>query len=127
MAEFLEEGGGGAGGHADVCGVMHLRAGIRYSRGDACFVESGEVIQVVEASSSAYYCIYRVDITRGSYGIYTDTVYIYYDGYGKTPRILEDDIVTFYGRYDGLTSYTTVMGATVTLPCIYAEYIEIVR
>ena len=88
---------------------------------------TGEVIQVMEASSSAYYCIYRVDITKGSYGIYTDTVYIYYDGYGKTPRILEDDIVTFYGKYDGLTSYTTVMGATVTLPCIYAEYIEIVK
>lgn len=88
---------------------------------------TGEVIQVVEATSSLNYCSYRVDITKkGSYyTYYTDTVYINYDGFGKTPKIIEDDIVTFWGVCMGSKTYETVMGASVTIPYIVAEYISI--
>ena len=44
-------------------------------------------------------------------------VKINYDGYGKTPRILEDDIVTFWGEYKGLDDNS--------YPYILSEYIDI--
>lgn len=40
-------------------------------------------------------------------------------------RLLEDDIVTLYGKNMGTVSYVSVLGSTVTLPCVYAEYIEL--
>ena len=86
---------------------------------------TGEVIQVIEAANKDEYCVYRVDITKSSWGFYTDTIMVKYDGYGKTPRILDDDIVTFWGVYNGLTSYTTILGSTETVPLMTAEYIEI--
>ena len=88
-------------------------------------VVTGQVIQAMDASSADYYCSYRANMTKGSYGIYYDTVLIYYDGYGKTPRILENDIVTFWGEYQGLTSYESIFGQTITLPHIIADYVKI--
>jgi len=40
-------------------------------------------------------------------------------------RILEDDIVTFYGTYGGLYSYESVMGATITVPLVLAQYMDL--
>ena len=82
---------------------------------------SGKVVQVCsEASSFLYYSTYRV-ATSGSYN---DIVLIYVDNYGSGERILEDDRITFYGTYDGLYSYTTVMGAQLTIPSIKVKYID---
>lgn len=82
---------------------------------------TGKVVQVCsEASSALYYSTYRV-ATSGSYN---NVVYIYVDNYGSGTRILEDDWITFYGEYDGLYSYTTVMGASVTIPSIKVKYVE---
>lgn len=82
---------------------------------------TGKVVQVCsEASSALYYSTYRV-ATSGSYD---NVVYIYVDNYGSGTRILEDDWITFYGEYDGLYSYTTVMGASVTIPSIKVKYID---
>ena len=86
---------------------------------------TGEVIQVQEAQSWLYYNVYRIDVTYKGYGYYDDTVYVTYDGYGSEERILEDDIVTFYGEYKGLKTYETVMGASVTIPHVEAEYIVV--
>lgn len=81
----------------------------------------GTVVQVCsEASSSLYYSTYRV-ATNGSY---RNVIYIYVDNYGSGSRILEDDRITIYGEFDGLYTYTTVMGASVTIPSIKVEYIE---
>ena len=41
------------------------------------------------------------------------------------PRILEDDIITMYGEMQDLMTYETVMGSTVTIPQMYAHYIDI--
>ena len=86
---------------------------------------TGEVIQVQEAQSMWYYNVYRIDVTYKGYGYYDDTVYVTYDGYGSEERILEDDIVTFYGEYKGLKTYETVMGSSVTIPHVEAKYIVV--
>lgn len=81
----------------------------------------GKVVQVCyEAESLLYYSTYRV-ATSGSYD---DVIYIKVDNYGSGTRILEDDWITIYGKFDGLYTYETVMGASRTIPCIIVEYIE---
>lgn len=81
----------------------------------------GRVLQVCsEASSALYYSTYRV-ATSGSYD---NVMYIYVDNYDSGTRILEDDWITFYGEYDGLYSYTTVMGAEKTIPSVKAKYVD---
>lgn len=85
-------------------------------------VAKGEVIQVQTEGS---YYVMRVNITKGSYGIWSDTVYVVYSKPSGADNIIEDDIITFYGEIDGNTSYTSVMGAAITLPKITAKYIDI--
>ena len=79
---------------------------------------SGKVIQVIEHSPHSYSL--RVDITKGDYDMWDDTVLVRYEG----PRLLEDDIVHFWGRVKGRRTYTTVLGAEVTLPEIEAVALE---
>lgn len=82
---------------------------------------TGEVIQVMEDSTSTNL---RVNITNsGNY--YTDTIYVVYHPEIGEDKILENDIITIYGTSQGDCSYTTVLGATVTLPNILAKYIII--
>lgn len=82
---------------------------------------SGRVVQVCsEASSALYYSTYRVAVNGG----YNNVMYIYVDNYGSGSRILEDDWITFYGEFDGLFTYETVMGAQVTIPSIKVQYVN---
>lgn len=82
---------------------------------------TGRVLQVCsEATSAEYYSTYRVATS----GRYDNVVMIYVDNYGSGTRILEDDWITFYGSYGGLYTYTTVLGASVTIPKIYVEYLD---
>lgn len=82
---------------------------------------SGRILQVcAEAESSLFYSTYRV----ATNGRYDDVVYLRLSNYGSGQRILEDDYITFYGSYDGLFSYKTVLGATLTIPQITARYYE---
>lgn len=83
----------------------------------------GEVVQVIEGYLDI---TLRVDVTKGKYGIYTDTMYVVYTPKSSTEsRILEDDIITIYGELAGIETYETVMGAKVRIPRIDAEYITI--
>ena len=82
----------------------------------------GEVIQVLE-ENGAY--TLRVNITKGEYDIWTDTIMVYYVGDADNNRILEDDMVTMYGQLGGMYTYTTIMGGENTVPLLYAEYIDI--
>ena len=82
---------------------------------------TGEIIQVQEDGND---CVLRVNITKGKY-VYSDTILVVYERKEGEPRLLEDDIVTIYGKNAGTTSYESVLGATITLPAVYAEYIEI--
>lgn len=85
---------------------------------------TGEVIQALYDTSSVDL---RVNITKqGKYSTYyTDTVYVTYYPSNEEDKILEDDIITIYGTSQGDYTYTSTIGAKVTLPLIYAKYIQI--
>lgn len=85
---------------------------------------TGEVIQALYSSSAVDL---RVNITKqGTYSTYyTDTVYVVYYPESGEDKILEDDIITIYGTAQGDYTYTSAIGAPVTLPLIYGRYIEI--
>lgn len=82
---------------------------------------TGEIVQVMESS---YGTSYRINVTKGSFGIWSDTVYVEFEPSSKN-RFLEDDIVTFYGTYYGLYTYETVLGASVTIPSVIAKYMTL--
>lgn len=69
--------------------------------------------------------VLRVNVTQGDYGIWDDTVMVVYEPEEDASRILEDDIVTMYGISSGLCTYTSVMGAEITIPSMLAEYIDV--
>ncbi len=81
----------------------------------------GEVVQVLEDGDEVQL---RVNITKGKY-YYSDTIFVFYERKDGESRILEDDIITIYGMNMGTISYESVLGATITLPCVYAAYIDI--
>ena len=82
---------------------------------------TGKVIQVSEGLGST---VMRVDVTQGKYS-WDDTLYVTYTPKDGESRILEDDIITIYGEMQPLKTYTTVMGASVSIPAIDTKYIEI--
>lgn len=82
---------------------------------------TGEVIQVIEDGDDYQL---RVNVTKDKYG-YSDTIYVLYTLKDGESRILEDDIVTIYGINMGTVTYETVLGASVTIPCVYAEYLDV--
>lgn len=82
----------------------------------------GEIIQVQESGNEA---TYRINVTQGDYGIWTDTVICGFDLSNSSSRFLENDIVTFYGDYAGLYTYTSVMGADITIPSILIQYMDL--
>ena len=81
----------------------------------------GEVIQVEEGWNLFRM---RVDITPVSYG-WTDTIYVNCRRGLNGPKILEGDVVTFYGKLNGTYTYTAILGQKVTLPYLDADYYQI--
>ena len=66
----------------------------------------------------------RVNITKkGSY--YTDDIWVNYTQ-ESDENFLENDIIQFYGRFKGDYTYTTVLGASRTIPQVNAAYISLV-
>lgn len=57
--------------------------------------------------------VLRVNVTRDSYGYYSDTVYVVYLG---PKRILENDIIDFVGMANDLMTYESTTGASITIP-----------
>lgn len=83
---------------------------------------TGEVLQVSEVQNEIQI---RLATKRNNWGGYSDdVVYLYFDSSLISSRILEDDIITIYGVAKGLHSYTTVLGAKVTLPLIAVDKID---
>lgn len=92
----------------------------------------GRVVQVQDN-------IMRIATRPSAYGTYReDIVYVSflgpipeYDGEGATgyynydrEKFLEDDMVTFYGEATGDITYTSVLGASITIPSVTARYID---
>lgn len=86
---------------------------------------TGEVVQVIESSFGANE--YRVAVTKDEYGYYDydNIIYLTYSLKDGESRILEDDIIVFYGTYTGLTSYTSTLGGKITIPAVDGEYVKI--
>ncbi len=83
---------------------------------------TGEIIQVV-ADSTGVGATLRANVTKvGS--SYRDTIYVIYPGMSNNNRILENDIVTMYGVMDGMETYETIMGGSMTIPKFLATSIE---
>lgn len=84
----------------------------------------GEVIQALYSYESVDL---RVNITEwGTYSTYyKDTIYVTYYPETGGDKILEDDIITIWGTAQGDYSYTSAIGSRVTLPLVFAKYIEI--
>lgn len=85
---------------------------------------TGKVTQVSEGVLSSANT-YLVSVTRNEYDFWEDNVYVTYTPAENESRILEDDIVTFYGEYSGVTTYVSVLGSKVTVPALSAKYVEI--
>lgn len=84
----------------------------------------GEVIQVQEGFFNQV--TLRVNVTKGEYDIWEDTIWVDYTYKDDNEsKILEDDIITFYGEFQGQKSYTSVLGSSVTIPQVEAKYIDI--
>lgn len=82
----------------------------------------GEVVQVMEEGDHVQL---RVNITEGVYN-WQNAVYVDYTR--KVPnesRILEGDIITFWGISNDTISYETVMGNSVTVPYVEAAYMAL--
>ncbi len=75
---------------------------------------SGKIIQIIEDNNGG-------KMRLALDGSYSDIVYVAYEG---TNDFVEDDYVTVYGYCDGSYSYTSTIGASITLPKIDAKYIE---
>lgn len=84
----------------------------------------GKVIQVSEGSFGLSNT-YRISVTEGEFGFWSDTVYVTYSVPDGGPNVLENDIVTFWGECKGTTSYTSVLGQKITIPKVDALYMTI--
>lgn len=82
---------------------------------------TGKVIQVIRDGNDLQM---RVDVTLGSYGIYEDTVFVFYTVKNNV-NVLEGDIITMYGELRGLQTYKSVLGAEISIPRIYVKFIDV--
>lgn len=81
---------------------------------------SGEVLQCLESSDSS-----QVNIRLAINDDYDQVLYVVYDMPKGSSRILEDDHITVYGELAGLYTYTSTMNAQITIPIMYAEYVDL--
>jgi hypothetical protein len=79
---------------------------------------TGEVVQVSQRDDGRF--VLRVDVTNKGY-YWSDTIWVEYDG----PRVLENDLVTLTGTFDGLTTYRAVLGNDITIPQVTADSIVV--
>lgn len=85
----------------------------------------GKIVQVVDKSQKS--STFRIDVTceKNEYieGYFcNDTVYVTYYG---AQSFIEDDMVKMWGTMNGTQSYTTVLGASITIPKFNAKYMEL--
>lgn len=85
---------------------------------------TGKVIQVQESWGNSV--ILRVDVTKDEYGLWDDTIYVDYKYKDENEsKILDDDIISIYGEFKGQKTYATVLGSSMSIPQIEAQYIEL--
>ena len=88
-------------------------------------VVRGQVLQVIEYGNEIDL---RVSISQSKYGGWDTGKFIYVSCDKSATggiRILEEDIVSVYGKLAGLFTYTTVRDTRVTVPSIDAKIVEL--
>lgn len=87
---------------------------------------TGKVVQVMEETEDGIeYWVLRVDMTKDKWGYYDDTVMILLPKSSFKGRIIEDDVITFYGLCYDTYTYETVLGASQTIPFILGIFAEL--
>ena len=85
---------------------------------------TGQVIQVIEPSYGDTVTL-RVNVTQDEYGWWDDTIMATVEIPKGDDRILEDDIITFYGECDGMYTYESIFGESISVPKIDIVYWEL--
>ena len=78
----------------------------------------GKVIQVSEGLLGSV----TMRINEG--GAFDKTWYVTYTHKDGESRILENDWITCYGECNGVTSYSSIFGAIITIPALKMKYYE---
>jgi len=81
----------------------------------------GKVTQVQESSGDSY--VLRANITKGEYSFWENDVFLNYEG----ERVLEDDIIEFWGEVRGVRKYKTILGASRSIPEIVVLYLKVLE
>ena len=85
----------------------------------------GEVVQVTEDGWDGAGTVLRVAVKSSKPdGDFDGIVLVYYKKSIVKSRVLEDDMITFYGVSKGLYTYESTEGEGVTLPLIQVDKIE---
>ncbi len=71
----------------------------------------GQIVQVLNDGKDRYQL--RANVTQGVY-LWEDTVYLRYSG----SRMLENDIIEFVGKVNGLVTYKSIFGQEIAIPDI---------
>lgn len=82
----------------------------------------GKVLQV---DSSWGQTVARVG--TGGYGYYDNVFYVTMPGSSMDVKVIEDDMITIYGECTGTKTYTTIFGASITIPSMTAEKVILGR
>jgi len=82
---------------------------------------TGGVVQVQESTGNRYYL--RVATENSGYGWYDKVFFVVYEG----SRLLEDDVIEIWGQFEGLYTYTAVLGNSITIPEIRALHTEMIQ
>jgi hypothetical protein len=81
--------------------------------------------KVIQAAQDGVSYALRVNVTRGKYDSWTDTIWVDYRAASQAePRILEGDIVQLWGEFVGIKSYKAIFGQTISIPQVIALVIE---
>ena len=90
-----------------------------YEGEDAYF--RGYVRQVLEDGNDVQLL---VDVTENDYG-WDDSIIVWYTRQSADEaRILEEDIVELWGELEGLYTYESLIGESITVPCMTAKYVS---
>jgi hypothetical protein len=86
-------------------------------------VFTGKVIHTIESGNNI---ALLVNVTKDEFNVWDDTIFVKYQKANGESRILENDIITFWGTVKGLKTYKSVLGSQVTIPEVDAKYITII-
>lgn len=90
---------------------------------------SGEIVQIVEEDGE--FASFRMSITpvmnydNTEVSYYDDTIMAYTYSYNMNNRLLEGDIIEFWGMAEGDYTYETIFGAEVTVPLFQIDYFNL--